>query len=318
LFSGGLDSLAGALLFRAEHGHLPWLVSIASNSHAKRQQAHLVALMRQQLSEAPEHLVFQIHNTGAEPRDQAKRQRARSFFYFVVAALVARRIRSTDVLVLENGVTSLNVPISPILASTRATRTTHPLVLLAFEKMVRTALEWPEFRMIAPYQLATKGEMTAAISDAPSLIAATVSCARVRTGQWCGTCTACLLRRQVLHVAGLAGIDRDERARYGCDIFDDFDNTSVAATRRWYLLATLDQVFRLLGGSDALSNEPSLLRAAVAAANRAGTTAEAEMQGIVGLHVRYANEWRNTLNQLSDRYPKLRALHEALSLQAGL
>jgi 7-cyano-7-deazaguanine synthase in queuosine biosynthesis len=314
LFSGGLDSLAGVLLHARAHGRLPWLVSVSSNSHVRQQQNNLIQSLQQHLRQVPEKLLFEIHNAGVEPRDLDKKQRARSFLYFVVAAVVARRLDVNEVIVLENGVTSLNVPISPILTSTRVTRTTHPLVLFAFEEMIRVVLEWPAFRMKSPHIHSTKAEMVGAVADSRTLIAGTVSCARVRTGSWCGICTACILRRQVLWAAELADIDLAERdKRYTCDIFKSFADETIPEARRWYFLATLDHVARMLRDRNLFAREPSLLLVASAQAARMGTNPTEEMQKIIDMHGRYVTEWLLMLDRAQSEYPGLKPILTALT-----
>lgn len=320
LFSGGLDSLAGTLSHARAHGQIPWLVSVASHTPTTRQQDNLIQLLQQHLRQTPEKLLFRINNEGLKPRDLAKRQRARSFLYFVVAALVARRVGTTDVMVFENGVTSLNLPISPILTSTRVTRTTHPLVLIAFEQMIRVVLEWPTFRMQSPHMYNTKAEMVGAVADARTLIAGTVSCARVRTGPWCGTCTACILRRQVLWASGLADLDREEcitrykdRHKRTVDIFGSFADGTIPDDRRWYFLATLDHASRMLRDRNTLASEPSLVLVARANALRAGTSPTEEMKKMIDLHARYALEWLNVLDRAQSSYPNLGPILKAFT-----
>lgn len=317
LFSGGLDSLAGTLLYAVSHKQVPCLVSISSNSQVTHQQRALIGALRKRFSDVPEHLVLQVHNKttrGKKTSDLAKRQRARSFLYYVVAALVARRMRSNSILVFENGITSLNLPISPLLTSTRATRTTHPLVLFAFEKMVRLVLQWDSFEILSPHLHDTKAEMVARIADAHYLIEQTTSCARMRMmNKWCGTCTACILRRQVFWAANLPELDLREREKYREDIFHSFMDESIPTDRRWYFLATLDHVGKLLRDHGHLATEPSLIRVAHEIALRKDTDSGRELSCLVNMHLRYAREWLNVLSHAQERYSLFRGVR--LSMQ---
>jgi 7-cyano-7-deazaguanine synthase in queuosine biosynthesis len=308
LFSGGLDSLAGTLAHFEAHRRFPWLVSVASLSHTVERQRALVAALAAETGVMPEHIEFSVHNSGVEVRELGKRQRARSFLYLVLAALVARRVEATEVQVLENGVTSLNVPLSPFLTSTRVTRTTHPLVLLTFEALVREVLEWPAFRLTGPHLFETKAEMVRPIRRYASLIAQTESCARVRTGEWCGTCTACILRRQVLWEAGAEVVDHGERARYGTDIFARYDAKGLDAAQRWYFLATIDHVSRILHSPQSLLSEPSVVRVIAALCARGDRDPNALGSDIVRLHQRYADEWVRVLDRARADYPGLTPL----------
>jgi Queuosine biosynthesis protein QueC len=313
LFSGGLDSLSGTLLHAKQHGQIPWLVSVASNSHMTSQQQGVYRALAAYTGEADVLLPFSACCANVKLTRLAKKQRARSFLYFCIAALVARRIGTSSILVFENGVTSLNVPISSFLTSTRTTRTTHPLVLLEFERMVRTVFDWAAFSVELPYLYYTKAEMVGAIADVKEIVAKTVSCARVRTDRWCGTCTACLLRRQVLWSAGLESIDRDERVMYTEDIFASFAHQSELKGRNWYFLATVDHVSRILTDRSALAREPLLVRSAAALAERHGTTFAAEFRKIIDLHVRYAREWVLALAKCREDYSQLAFLSDNLT-----
>lgn len=313
LFSGGLDSLAGVLMHYEAHKQFPWLVSVSSRSNTTDLQGELVQMLAKTTTVMPEHLSFSVNNVGKEPHDLGKRQRARSFLYFVFATLVARHVEATEVQVLENGVTSLNVPLSPFLTSTRVTRTTHPLVLMAFETLIHKVLEWPEFRFVGPHLFKTKAEMVAPVRSYAPLIAQTESCARVRTHAWCGTCTACLLRRQVFWESGLESIDRSERARYAADIFDRFDGDEVPAKKRWYFLATVDHVSKILSDPGSLLCEPSVIRMIAAQSAREGRSPEALASDLVDLHLRYAAEWVRVLDKARSEYPKLDPLYRQVS-----
>lgn len=317
LFSGGLDSLAGTLRHFEIHRRFPWLVSVSSRSHTTDRQRELVQLLATETGAMPEHLGFAVHNSGAELHELGKRQRARSFLYLVFATLVARRVQAEEVQVLENGVTSLNVPLSPFLTSTRVTRTTHPLVLMAFEKLVQQVLEWPAFRLRGPHLYETKAELVKPIRRYASLIARTESCARVRTGAWCGTCTACLLRRQVLREADLATIDQSECKQYITDIFANFGSDEISPVQRWYFLATIDHVAKILGDSESLLSEPSVLRVVAALSAQEERPVQAIASDLVKLHLRYAQEWLRVLDRAQAQYPKLTPLFRQLTVSTG-
>ena len=335
LFSGGLDSLAGALdlLVHEKHPGLR-LVSVSSNSHIRNVQTATFHALREKTGANLEQFQFQINHrrptfpsgvdkTSASEhiaskrnlKEQGRRQRARAFFYFVIATILARRTQTDRIYILENGVTSLNLPINPVLSSTRVTRTTHPLVLIAFERFIRAILNWPAFRVELPYLLRTKAELVAPYAkDYRDLIEGTVSCARVLNGPLCGTCTACLLRRQVLWSVGLGELDMDEQKNRSLrDIFATF-NVPGDDDRRWYFLATLDHVAELLRNPSVVASHPSVLRTAAAWSEARGLDAVTLQGDIIDLHKRYADEWRNVLCGAAGRYDSIRGLlsHDTL------
>lgn len=309
LFSGGLDSLAGLLALVKNSQVGATLVSISSHSHLKHLQGDLVTALRKDFAGEFEQLQVKINHEKCDLHRQGRDQRARSFFYFVVAALTARRRGADAIHVLENGVTSLNLPINPLLTSTRATRTTHPLVLLAFERLVRGALDWATFRVELPHLRQTKAEMVLPFATARrSMIAATVSCARVREKKWCGTCTACLLRRQVLWAVGLRDLDEEEQKFYRCDIFRDFAQEDFAGHSNWYFLATLDHVGSILKDPTFVLDHPSILRVASAWAASRGIDPVQLLQELVEMHLRYAREWQSVFVRTGARYGELHKL----------
>ncbi|MEZ4311532.1 MAG: 7-cyano-7-deazaguanine synthase [Polyangiaceae bacterium] len=327
LFSGGLDSLAGVLHLRqAEKLQRLRLVSVSSNSHIGHLQLETFHALRKSVGGDLEQFSFNINHKYADtqPADpsvankpsrtlkqQGRRQRARSFFYFVIATILARRTGSDRIYVLENGVTSLNLPISPLLASTRVTRTTHPLVLLSFERFIQSALNWPSFRVELPFLFHTKAQLVKPFAEQyADLIAKTVSCARVLNGPWCGTCTACLLRRQVLWSVGLADLDRGEQPPGGKSLTDIFATFSEPNGKimRWYFLATLHHVAELLRDPNVVTSNPTVLRAAVGWAGARGLDASSVLSQFVDLHRRYAQEWKDVLRRASQQYSAVRDL----------
>lgn len=327
LFSGGLDSLAGVLDLIAcgMHGGLR-LVSVSSNTHIRHVQQDVFRALQEKTALHLEQFPFRVYHKrmdhpaaqvdatllGTPPqrnlKEQGRRQRARSFLYFTIATILARRTSTNSIYVLENGVTSLNLPINPVLSSTRVTRTTHPLVLLAFERFIQTALAWPMFRVELPYLLRTKKEIVAPHARrSRDLIGKTVSCARVVNGPWCGTCTACILRRQVLWGCGLSDLDREEQGHYRCDIFDTFDQPGDDV-QRWFFLATLDNVAELLQDPRLVTSHPSIIRTSVAWGRARGLDPSGVLNELVDLHRRYAAEWKAVLIRGARRYRSIRRL----------
>jgi len=308
-FSGGLDSLAGTLaLLKADRSPAA-LVSFDTNSHNKSFQSKVGALLQRKLASDVAITPYRMHfnHTGLELREQDRRQRARSFLYFVITSVLARRLHQSQVHVLENGITSLNLPISTLLSSSRVTRTTHPLVLLAFERLIRHVFEWPEFELLLPHLLQTKAEMVAPFAhDYRDMIAETISCARYMNAKICGTCTACLLRRQVFWLNGLEDLDLQEQARAKRDILRDFSEKSDD-DRTWYFLASLENAARLRADPNIVTLVPSLLRTAVDWRKQGCTSGEL-LARMVSLHKRYSEEWQRFLSRAAEYYPELKRL----------
>jgi hypothetical protein len=114
--------------------------------------------------------------------------------------------------VFENGVVSINLPISKQVVGARATRSTHPLVLDHFPKFFSAAVGKP-IAVDNPFIWKTKGDVVRSIVDhgCGGLIKHTVSCTRVyditKLHTHCGCCSQCLDRRFAILAANAADHD---------------------------------------------------------------------------------------------------------------
>ncbi|MDA2915155.1 hypothetical protein MYX77_14610, partial [Acidobacteriia bacterium AH_259_A11_L15] len=81
----------------------------------------------------PLHIPVWINKDEALGREPT--QRSRSFLYASLATAVAGVFGLRRIRFYENGVVSLNLPISAQVIGARATRSTHPKALKAFERL---------------------------------------------------------------------------------------------------------------------------------------------------------------------------------------
>jgi hypothetical protein len=79
------------------------------------------------------------HRQGLAGREYT--QRTRSFLFASLAFAVARVLKLDRIRFYENGVLSLNLPISEQAVGARATRTTYPKVLKGFAQLFGLLLE---------------------------------------------------------------------------------------------------------------------------------------------------------------------------------
>lgn len=201
LFSGGLDSLIGALDLIAE-GRKPYLVSCAYPKDAEKQN-----VLVQKLSFNDD----RHFSANPDPRwkhDNETSMRARSFLFIALGTLIASSIagkdkETVDVYLPENGFISLNVPLTDRRIGSLTTRTTHPYFKTGVEQML--AAVGLNVRIINPYQFKTKGEMMAECKQSAMLkrlAGDTVSCGKwKRKSQQCGRCLPCLVRRAAFNTA---------------------------------------------------------------------------------------------------------------------
>ena len=198
MFSGGLDSLAGAIE-TANNGEKLIFVSHRPVSTLDHRQRQLVHEFRNKYSNPLVHIPVWINKAGRLSREHT--QRTRSFLYSALGTLIAESTQSNGVRFFENGVVSLNLPVADEVQRARASRTTHPRSLSLFTELYGL-VTGREFVVDNPFIFKTKAEVVSTIvkRDGGSLIQHTCSCAH--TGhfqsktQWhCGTCSQCIDRR---------------------------------------------------------------------------------------------------------------------------
>jgi hypothetical protein len=223
LFSGGLDSLGGAVREILLGRHKVVLVSHWSNSKIYARQRHLVAGLDKHIASGryrPLHVAVAVNKGKVFGRDF--NQRTRSFLFAAVAAVVARLFGLPRIRFYENGPVSLNLPVSPQVLGGRASRTTHPRVLKGFEQLLSGLFDQP-FHVQNLFLWETRKEVLAGIKSAGygPLCALTSSC----THTWeqttehphCGRCSQCLDRRLAALSAGFTDED-DPPGRYRSDV----------------------------------------------------------------------------------------------------
>jgi 7-cyano-7-deazaguanine synthase in queuosine biosynthesis len=222
LFSGGLDSFAGAVETLITHREEAVLISHQGAPLVRSRQDELADALRQHTrSSRFLHVGIAINKGSEEAREFT--QRTRSFLFASLGLAVARLFGLDEVLFFENGVVSLNLPVAQHVIGARATRTTHPKVLDGLDRLFTLIADAP-IRVVNPYFWHTKAEVVAKIAEGgcADAIAATFSCARVREaaqlgGRHCGVCSQCIDRRFGVLAAGQGGQEPD--GFYGLDLF---------------------------------------------------------------------------------------------------
>jgi 7-cyano-7-deazaguanine synthase in queuosine biosynthesis len=221
LFSGGLDSLAGASEALLVEGQRAVLVSHRSSKMVQSKQTELVQELRQRSRPARLFHVSVGVNKGEEEAREFT-QRSRSFLFAALAFVVARLFRKSEITFFENGIVSLNLPIAEHVLGSRATRTTHPRVVSDFSRFFSSVAE-DEVRVLNPYCWQTKTDVVRRLADidCADLIAKAFSCTRVREATrrsaHCGLCSQCIDRRFAILAAGLDRYEPDDL--YAVDLF---------------------------------------------------------------------------------------------------
>lgn len=216
LFSGGLDSFAGAVDLLEQH---PLVALVGHYADGRASQAQINARAHLEGSYEDQTWLFRFWvqppsfpEGGREPT-----QRSRSILFLALGTLTADAIGTgTPLVVPENGYISLNVPLTPARTGSLSTRTTHPYLMALYrELLAELGLTVP---IEMPYQFATKGEMLRNSRNPVVLQAGahwTLSCAHPGVGRYaggrpdqhCGYCVPCIIRRASLKAAGVIDTD---------------------------------------------------------------------------------------------------------------
>jgi hypothetical protein len=216
LFSGGLDSLIGAI-DALEAGRNPLFISHAGEGATSDAQSTIFdALTNHYRGRALGRLRLWMTFPEGLVRGSAAENttRGRSFLFFALGVFAGTSLGSPFRLrVPENGLIAVNVPLDPLRLGGLSTRTTHPFYIARWNEALRTLQL--DGRIDNPYWDKTKGEMVAECSNAAllrQLVPSSISCASPTKGRWhglstqhCGYCLPCLIRRAAL----VAGLGRD-------------------------------------------------------------------------------------------------------------
>lgn len=221
LFSGGLDSLIGAINWLETNSDSK-LVLVGHHDYpgAQSDQNSLWGDLYNHYGRRRLDLL-QVR-VGQKPSGDEISLRSRSLVFLALGVYVASSIASdTPVLIPENGNIALNVPLTPSRRGACSTRTTHPFFFHKLEEALR--LLGIENGIFNPLEEMTKGECVDTCLNQELLeVLATksVSCAkRGHSVNWidksasaCGYCMPCIFRRAALNVKNL------DIERYGRDI----------------------------------------------------------------------------------------------------
>jgi len=219
LFSGGLDSLVGAV-DALETGATPLFVSHAAEGATSAAQNACFRGLEANYQNRP---FARLRAWIDFPKGVVKKvssentMRSRSFLFIALGVAAGTGLARAFVLnVPENGLIALNVPLDVLRLGSLSTRTTHPFYLARWNELLQKLGIPGTIRN--PYWNRTKGEMVAQTKNAKLLRMLTpksMSCSSPTKGrfkgigpQHCGYCVPCLIRRASIHKAWGRGKDR--------------------------------------------------------------------------------------------------------------
>lgn len=209
LFSGGLDSLIGAI-DSLETGRKPLLISHAGEGATSDAQTGLFDALTAQYRGRPLarlRLWMSFPDGLVSGSGVENTTRGRSFLFFALGVFAGSGLwNATTLKVPENGLIALNVPLDPLRLGALSTRTTHPFYIARWNELL--ALLGVSIRIENPYWDKTKGEMVRDCANGQllrRLAPSSLSCASPTKGRWqglgtqhCGYCLPCLIRRAAL------------------------------------------------------------------------------------------------------------------------
>jgi REase_DpnII-MboI/Queuosine biosynthesis protein QueC len=220
MFSGGLDSLAGAVDTAASGSPLV-LVSHRPVAALSKRQQDLFTALRSGVQSNMIRIPVWVNKESGLGRDFS--QRTRSFLFAALGTAVAESVQAEGLRFFENGIVSLNLPVADEVLRSRASRTTHPMSLAYLAELCSLVIG-RNLAVDNPYIHLTKTEVLEQIRDhgASKLIMHTVSCAHYGIHQsssrrHCGTCSQCIDRRVAVLASGQS--DYDPQDDYVSEVF---------------------------------------------------------------------------------------------------
>ncbi|MEM7599970.1 MAG: hypothetical protein AAF357_00985 [Verrucomicrobiota bacterium] len=221
LFSGGLDSLAGALRWLNKSQGKGILVSGQTHNRIALAQREQVAAMRQFFPRMIEHVgvKYQLRKQKIEGFEWS--QRTRAFAHIALGALAARMSGCESLFLFENGFGALNLPCDSAQIGSQNSRGTHPTFLMLMSALIQKVFD-ARFKVANPYTFLTKAEM---LDELPlgrfdELLQSSFSCDIYpnynRREEQCGVCGSCLVRRLAFHASGRP----DPGNSYTIDVLD--------------------------------------------------------------------------------------------------
>lgn len=212
LFSGGLDSLIGAIDL-LQNGNTPLLISHSGDGAASDAQNKLFEGLKDHYKKnsfARLRVNMSFKEGLVEGVGSDKNTRGRSFLFFTLGVFAGTGFGQRFTLrVPENGLIALNVPLDPLRLGSNSTRTTHPYYMARWNELLQILDINGEVRN--PYWDKTKGEMASkCLNDnlLKQLATDSLSCSSPTKGRWqglgiehCGYCLPCIIRRASLEAA---------------------------------------------------------------------------------------------------------------------
>jgi 7-cyano-7-deazaguanine synthase in queuosine biosynthesis len=208
MLSGGLDSFIGAIDLLYTNKNIAFIGHYGGGKGVIKYQNNVKAKLMDEFN-LEEKQFFNFH--AAPVKGVENSTRTRSLMFFAHAIILASTLKEeTKLFIPENGLISLNIPLTNTRLGSSSTRTTHPYYLKQLQLLLRNMDI--QVSLENPYQFYTKGEMIENCKKPDFLeknISYTMSCSHPDQGRYqkekapshCGNCFPCIIRRAAIEKA---------------------------------------------------------------------------------------------------------------------
>ncbi len=208
LFSGGLDSLAGAIdLLNSSEEDLH-LISGSTHNQLLNAQRHLVGDLNRSFNGRVNHTACEFGFAGEQDRTRQGKestQRCRGMFHVGMGLFVSHLSKKQSLVICENGIGAFNLSASPLQRPGQCSHSVHPVFLKRISAVFSKILS-VDMVIKQPALFETKGQLCKRVfasSESQQLIDHSFSCEmfpnyRSKKNQ-CGRCSSCLVRRASLY-----------------------------------------------------------------------------------------------------------------------
>lgn len=289
LFSGGIDSFA-AVAELVSNGQRPVAVSHMANPAVTRAVKALLARLPGVPRPAP--LPIMAKNGAHSGLTTDESQRARSLLYIASAIIAATAFGQKDVWVGENGILAVHEPETEARVPSLSTRTAHPQVLAAIQRMATVVLGNP-VNVSNPLEHLTKAGVVRLCQSLGlgNHIPESVSCWKIsRNPEHCGICIPCLHRFVATDITGCPDL--------------------TYRTNPWQAAGPAS------GADDELDNLTHLIQLAQAVDRASDIELELERPGLIGVggtltdrqRIALHRDWAAEVLDVASRHPRSAAL----------
>lgn len=257
LFSGGADSLVGAIDLLEQHQTTVFVGHHGSGGVTLSFQNILARDLEKKYPGSCDFVYRYVEPARIVSCSKETSTRGRSFLFLALAVAEGGfRANHTTLYVPENGLISLNVPLVESRTGSLSTRTTHPYFLEQYKQLLHEL--HLDVTIKTPYQFKTKGEMFGECLNLQllqELAPKSVSCSHPEVARWkslppdtqCGRCFPCLIRKASFKAAGIL-----DGSKYDIDVLQNPPNASNTAGSDYRAVMMAIQKFKDSRPSDDL------------------------------------------------------------------